>query len=62
MFVIFTPYLLSQVAELAEQAGQSDEVILGAFLHDFGQTFSLDHIETHSNSKALISVGIYIRI
>jgi predicted HD phosphohydrolase len=54
MLVIFGIYLLSQVAELAEQAGQSDEVVLGAFLHDFGQTFSLDHTETHSNSKALI--------
>ncbi len=53
-FVIFTMYLLSQVAELAEQAGQSDEVVLGAFLHDFGETFSLVHIKTHSNSKVLI--------
>jgi hypothetical protein len=43
------------VAELAEKAGQSDEVVLGAFLHDFGPTFSLDHIEIHNNSKALIS-------
>jgi len=55
MLVNVAIYLLSQVAELAEQAGQSDAVVLGAFLHDFGQTFSLDHSETHSNSKALIS-------
>jgi predicted HD phosphohydrolase len=30
-----------QAAALAEQAGQSEEVILGAFLHDFGRDFFL---------------------